>query len=79
VDQFVKFISPGGWVLVWIWQIAATLFCLAGVVTLWPITLIEELVGIQETKADKTGNGQREGLVEVSGLLDAERKGIVSG
>ena len=79
VDQFVKFVSPGGWVLVWIWQMIATLFCLAGVVTLWPIIMVEELTGMQERKAEKAGNGQRDGLLEINGLLDAGRKGVVSG
>ena len=36
-------------------------------------------MGMQERKAEKAGNGQREGLLEINGLLDAERKGIVCG
>jgi hypothetical protein len=41
--------------------------------------MVEELTGIQERKAEKVGNGQWEDLLEINGLLDAERKGIVSG
>lgn len=74
VDQSVKFISPGRWVLVWIWQMVATLFCLAGAVALWPIAMVEELMGMQERKVEKAGNGQREGLLEINGLLDAEER-----
>ena len=36
-------------------------------------------MGMQERKAEKVGNGQREGLLEINGLLDAGRKGVVSG
>ena len=36
-------------------------------------------MGIQERRAEKAGNGQWEGLLEINELLDAERKGIVSG
>ncbi|KAF2477971.1 uncharacterized protein BDR25DRAFT_179543, partial [Lindgomyces ingoldianus] len=42
VDQFVKFVAPGGWVIVWMWQFLATLFCLLGAAALWPVSVAEE-------------------------------------
>lgn len=63
----------------WIWQAVATLFCLASTVALWPVTAVEELMGMQERKVEKVDSGQPGVSPEVNGLLDAERKGIVSG
>jgi hypothetical protein len=42
VNQFVRFFWLGGWLLLWLWQIMATFFCLIGTVLLWPQTWAEE-------------------------------------
>ncbi|KAF2134560.1 hypothetical protein P153DRAFT_4623 [Dothidotthia symphoricarpi CBS 119687] len=42
VDQFVKFVAPGSWVLVWLLQFWATFFCVLGTVAGIPITWVEE-------------------------------------
>ncbi|PVH97282.1 hypothetical protein DM02DRAFT_473173, partial [Periconia macrospinosa] len=42
VDEFIKFVLPPGWMLVWAWQFWSTLFCLLGAVALTPITWLEE-------------------------------------
>lgn len=42
VDQFVKFVAPGAWILVWVWQFVATFFCGLGALIAWPITWAEE-------------------------------------
>ncbi|GKZ64245.1 hypothetical protein AnigIFM50267_003708 [Aspergillus niger] len=47
-SEFVKFVAPwGGGLLVTIWQLLATVFCVFGVVLLWPVLWLEEkrLVG----------------------------------
>ncbi|KAF2739418.1 hypothetical protein EJ04DRAFT_484221 [Polyplosphaeria fusca] len=69
VDQFVKFVAPGGWVLVWLWQFWATLFCLLGAVALWPVSVVEEWVGRKGELG--TGRNGADGEIE---LLDAERR-----
>lgn len=38
VNEFVKFIWPGGFIVVWIWQLTATMLCLAGALIFWPIS-----------------------------------------
>lgn len=42
VNQFVKFFAPGGTILVWIWQMIATLVCVVLAIVFWPISWIEE-------------------------------------
>ena len=42
VNEFVRFVWPGGLLLVWFWQIVATLMCLVGAVFFWPISWLEE-------------------------------------
>ncbi|KZM26189.1 uncharacterized protein EKO05_0000440 [Ascochyta rabiei] len=42
VDQWIRFIAPGGWILVHLWQFWATFFCVIGATVLHPITLLEE-------------------------------------
>ncbi|KAK5294413.1 hypothetical protein LTR16_001336 [Cryomyces antarcticus] len=45
VNQFLRFVAPfGADLLVWLWQVWATFFCLLGTLLMWPITLIEETV-----------------------------------
>ncbi|KAF2028759.1 hypothetical protein EK21DRAFT_113615 [Setomelanomma holmii] len=45
VDQFVKFLVPGSWVLVLAWQFLATCFCVLGAVLGWPVSVLEEWYG----------------------------------
>jgi hypothetical protein len=42
VDQWIKFILPGGWVLVHLWHFWATAFSLVGAFVLMPISWLEE-------------------------------------
>lgn len=42
VNQFVRFIWLGGWLVLWLCQITATFFCLIGAILLWPQTWVEE-------------------------------------
>ena len=42
VDQWIRFIAPGGWILVHLWQLWASFFCVVGAIVLHPITLLEE-------------------------------------
>jgi len=44
VNEFVKFFWPGGFLIVWAWQMFATFFCLLGAIALWPISYIEQYV-----------------------------------
>ncbi|KAF2807896.1 uncharacterized protein BDZ99DRAFT_68391 [Mytilinidion resinicola] len=44
-DEFVKFVAPwGGALLVQLWQLMATLFCVLGVWLLWPLGVLFDLV-----------------------------------
>lgn len=42
VNEFVKFFWPGGFLFVWLWQMCATLACLALAVAFWPVSWFEE-------------------------------------
>lgn len=42
VDQWIRFLLPGGWLLIWLWHAWATLFCVLGTYVLYPVTWIEE-------------------------------------
>jgi hypothetical protein len=42
VNEFVKFVWPGGAVVVWLWQCFATLVCVVGALVLAPVTWLEE-------------------------------------
>lgn len=50
VDQWIRFIAPGGWILVHLWQFWATFFCALGAVALHPITLLEQRISGGETE-----------------------------
>ena len=62
VDQFVKFIVPGSWVLVWLSQFWAMLFCTLGAVVGMPITWIEEnwqgYLGVEIEKESMSKRGR---------------------
>ncbi|KAF2711782.1 hypothetical protein K504DRAFT_403144 [Pleomassaria siparia CBS 279.74] len=81
VDQFVKFLAPGGWMLVWLWQFWATALCVLGVAALWPISFFEQWKASQSQIGDgggsKSGNGygtKNKGSVEELELRDLDRK-----
>ncbi|OCK80022.1 hypothetical protein K432DRAFT_382570 [Lepidopterella palustris CBS 459.81] len=82
VDQFVRFVWPGGWILVWIWQFMAMLFCLAGALVFWPISVVEEWA-IKREERLMQGYGshdEKKGLVdEAVKLLDGEMEAVING
>ncbi|ORY04295.1 hypothetical protein BCR34DRAFT_627114 [Clohesyomyces aquaticus] len=71
VDQFVKFVAPGSWVLVWLWQFWATFFCLLGAAALWPVSVVEELLGREGALSNESRDN---GLVNGIEILDLEKK-----
>lgn len=78
VDEFIKFVAPPGWILVWLWQFWSTFFCLLGAVALWPVSLIEELIWEEgEFEKEREGKGKR-ALVNGIEMKDLERKSVVS-
>lgn len=42
VNQFVKFFAPGATILVWLFQMIATLGCVVLAIVFWPVSWIEE-------------------------------------
>jgi hypothetical protein len=83
VDQWIRFIAPGGWMLIWLWQAWATIFCVVGTVLLWPITWIEENWGWGEgvgTQGGKelvkgfrlVGKNGKDGEIKVDGLKEED-------
>lgn len=69
VDQFVRFFWPGGVLVVWAWQIVATLFSVLGALLLAPVTWFEEVVynpggGWPSPTGVKVGRVRIEGLVQ---------------
>tara|TARA_R110002003_G_scaffold63_7_gene5855 strand:- start:16772 stop:17128 length:357 start_codon:yes stop_codon:yes gene_type:complete len=45
VDQFVRFLVPGLWVLVMLWQLLASLMCVVGAALGTPVSMVEEWYG----------------------------------
>ncbi|RAR09096.1 bli-3 protein [Stemphylium lycopersici] len=80
VDQWIRFVAPGGWMLVWLWQAWATFFCVLGMWLLWPVTWIEENwgwgegVGMDSSRQVKMG--EKEGEVRSDGLGKDEVLGL---
>ncbi|KAH6851391.1 hypothetical protein BKA58DRAFT_415195 [Alternaria rosae] len=83
VDQWIRFVAPGAWMLIWLWQAWATVFCVAGTVLLWPITWMEENWGWGEGVGMTSGTGLvkgfrlvgkngKDGEVRVDGLAEKE-------
>ena len=65
VDQFTKFVAPGGFVFVFFWQIVATLVCLFAAVVFWPISWIEEHgVGLEVEKVEVVTGPEGEASLE---------------
>lgn len=69
VDQFVRFVWLGGWILVRIWQFIATLLCVLGAVVLWPVSIVEEYAGVEP----EFGRKRRKSFDEIE-MRDLERK-----
>lgn len=59
VNQFVKFFAPGGSVLVWLWQMLATLMCLVLAVAFWPVSWYEEHGGEVKRRKDEVVRMER--------------------
>jgi hypothetical protein len=79
VDQWIRFIAPGAWMLIWLWQAWATVFCVAGTVLLWPVSWVEENWGWGSVGAGKKNwgwesekAGRKEHEVSVDGLAEKE-------
>jgi hypothetical protein len=83
VDQWIRFVAPGGWVLVHLWHYWATFFCLLGAIVLRPISLLEERWGMGssgEVEWDrKKRMGHRDGMSGQEMLEKTELKGRVLG
>jgi hypothetical protein len=78
VDQWVKFIPffVGSHFLVLLWHFWTTGLCLLGTLVLWPVTVVEELVGRDsELRTSRKKQNARDGL----SLQDLERKSRVNG
>ncbi|KAL1597308.1 hypothetical protein SLS60_008892 [Paraconiothyrium brasiliense] len=83
-DEFVKFVLPPSWILVWLWQFWATFFCFLGAFALWPISYAEQWIW-DEGESRKSRNkvegrkGQSAGdLLDGIELQDLERKALVN-
>ncbi|KAJ4383258.1 hypothetical protein N0V86_001303 [Didymella sp. IMI 355093] len=84
IDQWIRFIAPGGWILVYLWQFWASFFCVIGTIILHPITLIEERAsrgdgGELEWQKKKKRLGQLDGMSAAEVLRRTELKGRIIG
>lgn len=84
VDQWIRFIAPGGWILVRLLQFWASLFCVIGAVILHPITLLEERTsrgdgGKSEWQRKMVRVGQLDGMSAAEMLRKTELKGRIVG
>lgn len=59
VNQFVKFFAPGGTLLVWLWQMMATLLCIVLAIAFWPVSWFEEHGGEVKRKKDEVVQMER--------------------
>lgn len=84
IDQWIRFIAPGGWILVYLWQFWASFFCVIGTIVLHPITLLEERSsrgdgGEIEWQRKKKRVGQLDGMSAADVLRRTELKGRIIG
>jgi hypothetical protein len=84
VDQWIRFIAPGGWLLVRLWQFWASFFCILGAIALHPITLLEEWSsrgdgGEIEWQRKKKQVGRLDGMRAEELLQRTELKGRIIG
>ncbi|KAF2687781.1 hypothetical protein K458DRAFT_414857 [Lentithecium fluviatile CBS 122367] len=73
-DEFIKFVLPPGWMLVWLWHFLSTFFCVVGSCLLWPISAMEQWVWEQDRQEK---SGRSEDFDDGIELRDLERKSIV--
>jgi hypothetical protein len=74
VDQFVRFVLPPGWILIWIWHYWATFFCVVGTFVLWPISALEQWLW-QEGQYERLG--KREFVVDGNELEELDKNDMV--
>ncbi|KAF2631819.1 hypothetical protein BU25DRAFT_455237 [Macroventuria anomochaeta] len=84
IDQWIRFIAPGGWILVYLWQFWASFFCVIGAIVLHPITLLEERSskgdgGEVEWRRKKEQVGRLDGMSAEEVLQRTELKGRIIG
>lgn len=84
IDQWIRFIAPGGWLLVHLWQFWASFFCFVGTILLHPVTLLEERSrrgdgGEIEWQRKKKGFEQLDGLSTEEVLQRTELRGKILG
>lgn len=84
IDQWIRFIAPGGWLFVYLWQFWASFFCFIGTVVLHPITLLQERSnkgGREETEwqRKKRRVGQLDGMSAEEVLRRTELRGKIFG
>lgn len=84
VDQWIRFVAPGGWVLVRLWQFWASFFCVVGAFLLHPITLLEERSsrgdgGKVEWSKKKKQVGRLDGIRAEDLLQRSELRGKIIG
>ena len=84
MDQWIRFIAPGGWILVYLWQFWASFFCFMGTVRLHPITLLEERSsrgngGEIEWQRKTRRVGKLDGMSEDEVLRRTELRGKIFG
>jgi hypothetical protein len=78
VDQWIRFIAPGGWALIWLWHFWATVFCVLGVFLLNPVSWVEENWGWADNAVKRGETGRvgfkikEKGLVREDGLSSEE-------
>ena len=83
-DEFVKFLIPPSWILVWLWQFWATFFCALGATALWPITYAEEWIleeAASRNRQKDTGEEEKKttgDLLDGMDMRDLERKAVVN-
>ncbi|KAH3944049.1 hypothetical protein HBH98_150890 [Parastagonospora nodorum] len=66
VDQWIRFILPGGHLLIYLWHAWATFFCVVGAYLLIPVTWIEEYIG--------WGQGNNAALERQRSMSDKDRE-----
>ena len=84
IDQLIRFIAPGGWILVYLWQFWASFFCFIGAILLHPITLLEERAsrgdgGEVEWRRMKKQVGRLDGMSAKEVLQKTELRGRIIG
>lgn len=68
IEEWIKFILPGGWIIVLAWQFWATFFCWLGALVLAPVTWVEEQPRWKQVESD----GRREEWEDLDGATADE-------